>query len=492
MSEAPCGPAPVSAASPALRTDLYQVTMACGYWKSGLAEREAVFQLFFRSNPFGGGFTVAGGLQEVVHYLARWRFTPGDLHYLAGLRGSDGRALLDGGFLRYLEAMRFACDLDAVPEGTAVFPREPLLRVQGPLAQCQLLESAVLNMVNFQSLVATKAARVCLAAGGQPVLEFGLRRAQGPDGGLAASRAAYLGGCAATSNLEAGARFGIPVRGTHAHSWVMAFADEGEAFQAYAAALPNNCTLLVDTYDSLEGVRRAVETGRWLRRQGHDLAGIRLDSGDLAALSVAARRILDQAGFASTAIVASNDLDEHRIAEIKARGGAVDIWGVGTRLVTAWDDPALGGVYKLSAIRARDGRWDYPLKRSEEASKGTIPGIQQVRRYRRRGVYCADAIYDLALGITEPCRLVDPLEWGERTAIAAGQEGEDLLAPVLRRGEALGALESLEESRRRCADQLAALPAGVTRLVAPERYPVGLEERLHALREQRIGRGRGR
>jgi nicotinate phosphoribosyltransferase len=297
------------------------------------------------------------------------------LEFLATLTGDDGKPLFESAFLEYLRALRFTCDVDAIPEGTVAFPHEPLLRITGPILQCQLLETALLNLINFQSLIATKAARVCLATQGEPVLEFGLRRAQGLDGGLAASRAAYIGGCAATSNVLAGKTFDIPVRGTHAHSWVMAFDDEREAFSAYAKAMPNNCVFLVDTYDTLEGVRRAVETGKWLRERGHEMVGIRLDSGDLAWLSVEARKILDNGGFPKALIVASNDLDEHIIASLKAQGAQINVWGVGTKLITAFDQPALGGVYKLGAIRGDDGRWVYKVKLSEQAAKVSTPGI---------------------------------------------------------------------------------------------------------------------
>src|SRR6266850_8304231 len=285
--------------------------MASGYWQSSRAEREAVFHLFFRKPPFQSGFTLAAGLGPAIEYLQTFQFVEEDLEFLRAINGNDGQPLFKPGFLDYLRTLQFACDVDAIPEGTVVFAQEPLLRIQGPILQCQLFETALLNLVNFQSLIATKAARVCLATRGQPVLEFGLRRAQGVDGALSASRAAYIGGCASTSNVLAAKLYGIPVRGTHAHSWVMSFDDEREAFRAYAEAMPNNCIFLVDTYDTLEGVRRAVEIGGWLREKGHEMAGIRLDSGDLAWLSIEARKILDAAGFPKAVIVASNNLDEH-------------------------------------------------------------------------------------------------------------------------------------------------------------------------------------
>ncbi|MDH3583356.1 MAG: nicotinate phosphoribosyltransferase, partial [Phycisphaerae bacterium] len=281
----------------ALLTDLYQITMAFGYWKLGRADERAVFNLFFRKHPFGGGVTVAAGLAQVVEYLDGFGFEDTDVAYLATLTGNDGKPLFERAFLDYLSDLRLTCDVDAVPEGTVVFPHEPLVRVTGPILQCQILETALLNMINFQTLVATKSARICTATEGEPVLEFGLRRAQGIDGALTASRAAYIGGCVATSNVLAGKLYGIPVKGTHAHSWVMSFEEEAHAFEAYAEAMPNNCVFLVDTYDTLEGVRRAIEVGRALRERGHEMVGVRLDSGDLAHLSIEARKLLDAADF---------------------------------------------------------------------------------------------------------------------------------------------------------------------------------------------------
>src|SRR5262245_20366034 len=320
--------------SPALLTDLYQLTMAQGYWRSGLAEREAVFHLTFRRCPFDGQFAIACGLATAIQWLSQFQFEGEDLGYLAQQTGSNGRPLFDDGFLDFLRPQGLACDLDALPEGTLVFPHEPLVRVRGPLWQAQVIETALLNIINFQTLIATKAARICFAAQKDPVIDFGLRRAQGIDGGLAASRAAFIGGCHGTSNVLAGKIFGIPIRGTHAHSWVMAFGDELAAFRSYAAAMPNNCVFLVDTYDALHGVENAIVVGRELRSRGHDLLGIRLDSGDLAQLSNSARAILDAAGFTGTKIVASSDLDEHEIARLKRAGAKIEIWGVGTRLVT--------------------------------------------------------------------------------------------------------------------------------------------------------------
>lgn len=475
----------------ALLTDLYQLTMAYGYWKSGKADQEAVFELLFRKPPFQSGFTVAAGLAPAIDFLNTFRFTDDDADFLATLRGNDGKPLFEKEFLDYLKGLRFTCDVHAIPEGTVVFPQEPLLRIQGPILQCQLLETALLNLINFQSLVATKAARICLATQGEPVLEFGLRRAQGVDGALTASRAAYIGGCEATSNVLAGKLYGIPVRGTHAHSWVMSFEDEREAFHTYAEAMPNNCVFLVDTYDTLEGIRRAVETGRWLRERGHEMVGIRLDSGDLAWLSIEARKILDEGGFPKALIVASNDLDENIITSLKEQGATINVWGVGTKLVTAYDQPALGGVYKLTAIRGKDERWSYRLKLSEQTAKISTPGIHQVRRFRVDQEFIADGIYDIERGAPGQFTLVDPLDLTRRKHIAAGTGFEDLLVPIFQRGQLVYKTPSLVEIRKRTQAQLAMFHSGVKRFVYPHQYPVGLELGLHDLKTELILRARG-
>lgn len=478
-------------ASLSLLTDFYQLTMACAYWKSGVQGREAVFHLFFRRAPFGGGYTVACGLGPAIEFLERFRFDESDLAYLAALRGPDDRPLFDPGFLDFLRSLPLAVDVDAVPEGTVVFPHEPLLRVRGPILQAQLLETPLLTLLGFSSLVATKAARMVEAARGQPVLEFGLRRAQGVDGGLTASRAAYVGGCAATSNVLAGKLFGIPVRGTQAHSWVMCFDDELEAFYAFARAMPSHCVFLVDTYNTLQGVRRAVEVGLWLRSQGHDLAGIRLDSGDLAYLSIEARKILDEAGFPNAVIFASGDLDEYLIESLRQQGATIGAWGVGTKLATAADDPALGCVYKLSAIRDAGGTWKDRLKLSEQAAKLSTPGVLQVRRYVQGQEAIGDAIYDELQGLAEPCIIVDPTDPVRRKAIPGDAQGQDLLVPVLRAGRRVYEVPSLEETRQRVRQQLALFHAGVRRLVNPHRYPAGLEQRLYDRRAEIVSKLRG-
>lgn len=467
----------------AMLTDLYQLTMAQAYLDAGIAANQGCFHLYFRENPFGGGFTVAAGLEQAVEWLQRWRFSERDLEYLAQRKGRDGSRLFTHGFLQWLSTARFDCDVDAVPEGTIVFPTEPLVRVIGPLPICQMAETALLTMVNFASLVATKASRVRLAAGEDQVLEFGLRRAQGPDGGLSASRAAYVGGCDATSNVLAGQEYGIPVAGTHAHSWVMAFDSEVEAFEAYAKALPNNVTLLVDTYDTLEGVRRAVEVGRALRARGHDLLGVRIDSGDLAWLSLRAREILDEGGFPEAKIVASNELDEHLIASLKRQGAAIDVWGVGTKLVTGWDQPALGGVYKLSAVRQSDEAWSPRLKVSEQTAKATTPGVLGVRRYRDgQGALVGDMIYDVDHPPGEAPVMVDPADPTRRKAFAAGQDYEELLVPVMRKGRRVWEPPPLDSVRARTLEGLSGLDPSLTRFLNPHVHPVGLERGLNDLR----------
>lgn len=356
-----------------LLTDLYQLTMGQAYWHHDRHQQEAVFHLFFRRAPFGETAALVGGIQPALDYLSKLTFTEEDLTYLATLTGNDEEPLFEKGYLETLAHLEWTLTVKALPEGSLALPNLPILQVRGPILQCQLVETALLNIINFQTLIATQAARICEAAQGDPVVEFGLRRAQGPDGGLSASRAAYLGGCVATSNVLAGQQFGIPVKGTHAHSWVMSFDDELEAFRAYAQAAPNNTTLLVDTFDTTEGVKKAIQIANELKDLGHQFAGIRLDSGDLCGLSIEARRLLDEAGYPEASIVASNDLSVETIRELKAQGARIDTWGVGTKLVTAYEQPALGGVYKLGAIREED-LWRYTVKLSNDAIKVSNPG----------------------------------------------------------------------------------------------------------------------
>ena len=465
-----------------LLTDFYQMTMSYGYWKSGLDRKETVFHLFFRKTPFKGGFTVAAGLETVIRFIENFKFDSSDLDYLAKQLGSDGNPYFNEEFLDYLAKLKFTGDIDAVPEGTVIFPYEPLLRIQAPLIECQLLESPLLNLINFPTLVATKAARMCLAAKGEPVLEFGLRRAQGIDGALTASRAAYIGGCDSTSNLLAGKLFGIPVKGTHSHSWVMVFDDELEAFQAYAKDLPNNCLFLVDTYDTIEGVKKAIQVGQWLKQQGKKLLGIRLDSGDLADLSIKSRLLLDQAGFQDAVIVASNELDETIISELKRQGAQITVWGVGTNLVTAKDQPALDGVYKLSAIRDPGGEWKYKLKLSEQMLKVSNPGILQVKRFQVKHENMADVIYDIKLPWVGDCQIVDPLDPTHVRTISKGLQSKDLLEPIFRQGQCVYRCPSLQEIRQYTQLELGRFNIGIKRFLNPHVYVVGMEKSLYDLK----------
>ena len=461
-----------------LVTDLYQLTMAAGYWQHGLAEREAVFYLSFRKLPFASGFAISCGLLPLVQWLESFRFTTDDLEYLRSLTGNDDQQLFDEKFLEYLGDLRFTCDVDAVVEGTVVFPREPLLRIQGPLLQAQLVETALLTIMNFQTLVATKSARICHAAQGDRVMEFGLRRAQGIDGGISASRAAYVGGCHATSNMLAGKLFGIPVSGTHSHSWVLSFTQEQEAFEAYAETMPNNCVLLVDTFDSLAGVKRAITVAAKMNDAGRQLVGIRLDSGDLVSLSCQARVLLDEAGLSEVAIIASNDLDEYAIVSLKEAGAAISVWGVGTRLATAYDQPALGGVYKLSSLRDADGEWQNLIKRSDDPQKATDPGILQVRRYYQQASMIADVVYDVRYG-PDQLETSCSIETGKEGGTCSTDHAEDLLVPVLRNGELVYEFPNLAVTRQRTGDQLAMLGDEMVRLEDPIAYPVRMESRLY-------------
>ncbi len=480
----------IYADSLSLLTDLYQLTMAYGYWKAGIAERQAVFCHSFRRQPFSGGYSIACGLGTVAEYLERFSFDTSDLDYLASLRGTDNEPLFESGFLEFLNRVHVQCQVQAVAEGTAVFPHEPVLRVQGPVWQAQVLETPILNIMNFQTLAATKTARVCEAASGDPVLEFGLRRAHGIDGALAASRAAYVGGAVGTSNVLAGKLFGIPVRGTHAHSWVMTFDTELEAFEVYADAMPNNCVFLVDTYDTLEGVRGAIAVGHKLRARGYALNGIRLDSGDLAYLSIEARRMLDEAGFTDTVIFASNDLDEEIIESLKKQGATIAAWGVGTKLVTGHPDGSLGGVYKITALQNEDG-WQYRIKLSEQAVKISTPGILQTRRYRDKSGYIADCVYDELTPPKGGCTIVDPVDHTRRRRMAASLEYEDLLRPLFDENGAADGIHDLEQARERARLDLAQLHPSIKRITYPHQYPVGLESKLHNIKTDLILRARG-
>lgn len=473
-----------------LLTDLYQLTMAYAYWKTGNTGKEGIFNLFFRKNPFGGGYTIACGLEQVIDFLENFAFDASDIDYLASLTGNDGKALFARGFLDYLANMKFSCDVDAVAEGSVLFPSEPMLRIKGPIIQCQLLETPLLNILNFQSLIATKASRICMAAQGDPVMEFGLRRAQGINGAISASRAAYIGGCSSTSNVLAGKMFGIPVKGTHAHSWVMSFDSEEEAFREYARAMPNNSMLLVDTYDTIEGVKTAVKIGLELRQQGYDLNGIRLDSGDLAYLSIEARKILDAGGFPKAIICASNDLDENIITSLKQQGAKISLWGVGTKLATGHDQGALGGVYKLVAMRDPGQQWQHRIKLSEQKIKITTPGDLQVHRYIKNGEAIGDMIFDQLSGPPEKRLIIDPNDSTRRKLIPEDAETRDLLIPIIRNGATVAQRHDVQTIRAHAATDLGMFHEGIKRFVNPHNYPVGLEEKLQTLKTSLIMKNR--
>ena len=469
----------------ALLTDLYQISMSYGYWKNGLEKKESVFHLFFRRAPFRGGFTVAAGLEAVIDYLENFHFDKSDIDYLATLKDLNGEKTFPDDFLKYLSTMKFSCDIDAMPEGTIAFPYEPLLRVKGPLIQCQILESVLLNLINFPTLIATKAARIRLAAKDDMVLEFGLRRAQGMDGALTASRAAYIGGVDATSNVLAGKMYGIPVKGTHSHSWVMAFDDELESFKKFAETMPYNSVFLVDTYNTLEGVKKAIEVGKWLKEQGKPFVGIRLDSGDLTYLSIESRKMLDEAGFFDTVIVASNELDETLISELKRQGAQINVWGIGTNLVTAKDQPALDGVYKLSALKNEGQKWRYTLKLSEQMIKISNPGILQVKRYQKDGIYMADLLYDEEKSFNDAC-LIDPIDPTKQRVLKKEYEAKDLLVPIFRKGELVYDKPALASIREKTQNELKSFPFGIKRFMNPHQYTVGMEKSLYDLKIQLI------
>ena len=460
-----------------LLTDLYQLTMVYGYWRAGMADREAVFHLNFRRWPFKGGFAVAVGLETAVWFMQNLRFQSEDLRYLSTLKDSHGNQLFEDRFLDFLRDFSFSCDVDALSEGSLVFPYEPILRVKGPIWQAQLMESPLLNLINFQTLIATKAARVCLAAHPDPVIEFGLRRAQGIDGAISASRASFIGGCSATSDVLAGRLFGIPVRGTHAHSWVMAFEDEGHAFETFAKIMPKNCVMLIDTYDSLLGVRKAIEVALRYKKDGFELSGVRLDSGDLTRLSIEIRKMLDEAGLHETQIMASNELDEVLIRDLKQQGARIDLWGVGTNLVTGKEQPALDGVYKLSAIRDERNEWQDRIKLSEQTAKVTNPGVLQVRRFFDGRFYIGDVIYDENIGISDPCSAVNQNDPNKMLKFAG--EGEDLLKPIFRKGKLVALLPEIFEIQKHAKEELCRLQPEMKRFINPQPYSFGLESKLY-------------
>lgn len=472
----------------ALLTDLYQLTMAQGYWESGKAATQACFHMYFRDYPFKGGFAVACGMAQVAEIVDSFMFSQDDRDYLASLDAPGGGKLFKQEFLDYLADFRLTVDIDAVAEGTVVFPHEPLVRVTGPIMECQLLETALLNCVNFETLIATKAARVCLAAEA-PVAEFGLRRAQGVAGGLWASRAAVVGGCASTSNVLAGKLFDIPVSGTHAHSWVMSFPDELSAFRAYADAFPKNCVLLVDTYDVEQGMRNAITVGLEMRERGERLSGIRIDSGDLAWLAKMARGMLDKAGLTDCGIVLSNDLDEFTIQSIRDEGASVMSWGVGTKLACAYDQPTLGGVYKLSATREPGEEvWIDRLKISATSAKLTTPGVLDTRRYfHEDGHIAGDMVFDINSGVGSCEAIVDPTDELRRKNLV-GKRFITLLHPLARGGRKVLPSELCDAmaARERTKQQLGTLDESQKRMLNPHTYPVGLEYGLFERRRELV------
>ncbi|AJE03738.1 nicotinate phosphoribosyltransferase [Geobacter pickeringii] len=460
-----------------LLTDLYQLTMLAGYLEEGIADTPAVFDLFFRHNPFQGGYAVFAGLDPALSYLEGLRFAEDDLEYLQGL------GLFRPAFIDFLRSFRFTGRITAMPEGTAVFANEPLLTIEAPLAQAQLVETALLNIINFQTLVATKGARIVHAAAGGTVLEFGLRRAQGPDGGVSEARAAYVGGVRSTSNVLAGKLFGIPVKGTHAHSWIMAFPDELTAFRKYAEVFPDNCVLLVDTYDTLQsGIPNALTVARELREQGHELVGVRIDSGDLAYLSRESRRAFDEAGFPDVKIVASNELDEYVIESMRSEGGRVDIYGVGTRLATCAGEGggALGGVYKLVRIGDRPR-----LKVTSDIAKATLPDRKRLlRAVAPDGSFIQDVICLDAEEVLPGDTVYDPTNPLQYVTIPREARLVELRSTVMAEGVRTAPSPPLDDLADRTADQLARLPRGCLRFINPHRYKVSVSRRLNELRLQ--------
>lgn len=466
-----------------LFTDFYQLTMMSGYLEAGKDKQNSVFELFFRKIPQQGGFCLLSGLEPALEYLENLHFSAEELAYLGSLK------MFNQAFLEQLKDFKFRGTVWAIPEGTVVFPHQPLMRIEASLPEAQLIESALLNLINFNTLIATKAARVVHAAGDNAqVLEFGLRRAQGPDGAMSASRAAFAGGCVATSNALAGMKYGIPVRGTQAHSWIMSFASELESFRAYAQRYPDSALLLVDTYDTLgSGVPNAIIVAKELREQGHELAGIRLDSGDLAALSIGARQMLDEAGFPKVRIVASNDLDEYLVESLRAQGAQIDTWGVGTQLVTSKQDPALGGVYKLVSIEEEQG-WRPCMKLSSNPGKATSPGVKQIYRAHSGDGFAGDVIALASEAAPQSGGAIhDPLYVTPAQSLAADRF-EPLLGKVMENGRRLRPAPTLTEIRQRGLDQLARLPKGCLRLQNPHLYPNGLSDELFELRQKLLTR----
>jgi len=466
-----------------MMTDLYELTMMYGYFKSGMQDNKATFDMFYRSKDTSTSYAIMAGLEQLIDYIKNLRFTDDDVAYLRSLN------IFDEDFLEALRKFRFRGDIWAVPEGTIVFPYEPLIRVTAPLFDAQLIEPALLNIINHQTLIATKASRVVQAAEGGVVMEFGLRRAQGPDAAIYGARAAIIGGCNGTSNVLTGQMYDVPVMGTHAHSWVMSFPDEITAFRKYAEMFPSSCLLLVDTYDTLHsGVPNAITVFKELREKGHEPVGIRLDSGDLAYLSREARKMLDEAGFPNTKICASGDLDENLIRDLKLQGACIDTWGVGTKLITSEDCPSLGGVYKLAAEHV-DGRIIPKMKVSENPVKITNPGMKRLLRLydKNNGMAIADLIvldhetYDES----KPLTIYDPINtWKSMTL--TDYTIRELQVPIFKDGECVYESPSLKEIRDYCKQDMDTFWDQYKRLLNPHRYKVDLSDSLWMLKNSML------
>lgn len=470
-----------------LMTDLYQLTMMNGYYHHGMQQNRACFDLFYRQRGECMTYAVAAGLEQAIDYINNLRFSRDDILYLRSL------AIFSEEFLTYLSHFRFTGDILALPEGTLVFPNEPIMRITAPIMEAQLVETALLNIINHQTLIATKASRVVQAAGKDTVLEFGLRRAQGPDAGIYGARAALIGGCKMTSNVLAGKAFGARIAGTHAHSWVMSFDDELSAFRAYAEVFPRNCMLLVDTYDTLgSGVPNAITVFKELREKGFEPVGIRLDSGDLAFLSRRARKMLDDAGFPEAKIFASSDLDEEVIWNLKAQGAAIDVWGVGTRMITSMDNPALGGVYKLAA-EEKEGEFIPRIKLSENPIKVTNPGVKQLYRFydKENGKALADliALEEEIFNEDEPLEIFDPENTWKRMTLE-NYTIRKLLVPVFKDGQQVYTSPSLTGIIAYAQSEMDTFWDEYKRLHKPQRYKVDLSEKLYNLKHSLLSKKR--
>lgn len=469
-----------------LMTDLYQLSMAYCYWKEKIQDRKSCFTLFFRKKPFGGEYAIAAGLETLIQFIQNFSYSESDLEYLSTLNGYDQKPLFEKEFIEYLKNFKFDLDIDAVKEGSVVFPKEPILRVRGPILHAQLLESPLLNIMNFQTLIATKAARICQAAQGGQVVEFGMRRAQGVDGAITASRASFIGGCSATSNVIAGKLFGIPVKGTQAHSWVMCFDDEKRAFEIFAKYMPGNCIFLIDTFNTIEGAKIAVDVAIKMKKEGKNALGVRLDSGDLASLSKQVRKLLDERGLKDLKIMASNELDEHIIYDLINQGAQIDLWGVGTALVTGKGQGAIDGVFKMTMMENDASELSYRMKVSDQISKSTTPGLLAVKRFFLNGKPIGDVIYDQSQGdekIEEALTTVDSLSHWTIPSEATYQE---LLEPIFSKGKLLYKLPKLKEVQKYCQDQLSKFNPEMKRFLHPEPYFVGIEKKLHEKKLQLI------